>query len=177
VTALLLAAATACHEAPPPPPPPARPPPPLGAAQVGAAFPEGVGDPGGWAKDLLAAFADAELAPDATRVCGVVAVLQQESGFQADPPVANLGPLVRARLKEEAERFGPLGPAAMERLLEDRAPGDKRTFEQRLRRLRTERELDLLFRDMLEAERREHPAMLATANLLDTLFGVGGWRT
>ena len=88
---LVLAAATACHEAPPPPPPPARPPAPLGPSQVGAAFPDGVGDPSGWARDLLAAFSDAGLVPDATRVCGVVAVLQQESGFQADPPVANLG--------------------------------------------------------------------------------------
>jgi hypothetical protein len=129
-----------------------------------------VGDPAGWARDLLAAFADAGLIPDATRVCGVVAVLQQESGFQADPAVANLGALVRARLNEEAERYGPLGPTAMERLLRDRAPGDRRTFDERVRRLRTERELDLLFRDMLEAERREHPAMIATANLLDTLF-------
>jgi len=137
---------------------------------MGAAFPDGVADPGGWAKDLLAAFSDAGLVPDATRVCGVVAVLQQESGFQADPPVANLGVLVRTRLNEEAERYGPLGPAAMGRLLADRATGDRRTFDERIRRLRTERELDLLFRDMLEAERREHPAMVATANLLDTLF-------
>ena len=167
---LLLGGVLACHEAPSPPPPPSRPPPQLGPTQVRAAFPDGVGDPTGWAKDLLAAFADAGLLPDATRVCGVVAVLQQESGFQADPPVANLGALVRARLKEESERYGPLGPAAMERLLRDRAPGDRRTFDERIRRLRTERELDLLFRDMLEAERREHPAMVATANLLDTLF-------
>lgn len=170
LAALLLAVTSACHEASPPPAPPARPPPTLGPAQVKAAFPDGVADPAGWAKDLLAAFSDAGLVPDATRVCGVVAVLQQESGFQADPPVANLGALVQSRLKEEAERYGPLGPAAMERLLQDRAPGDRRTFEERIRRLRTERELDLLFRDMLEAERREHPAMVATANLLDTLF-------
>lgn len=167
---MLLAAATACHEAAPPPPPPARPPPPLGAAQVQASFPEGVVDAGGWARDLLSAFSDSGLVPDATRVCGVVAVLQQESGFQADPPVPNLGGLVRTRLREEAERFGPLGPPALARLLKGRAPGDRRTFEERIRRLRTERELDLLFRDMLEAERRTHPAMVATANLLDTLF-------
>ena len=167
---LLLTGAAACHEAPPPSPPLARPLPPLGPVQVRAAFPDGVGDPASWAKDLLAAFSDAGLVPDATRVCGVVAVLQQESGFQADPPVANLGVLVRTRLNEEAERYGPLGPAAMGRLLADRATGDRRTFDERIRRLRTERELDLLFRDMLEAERREHPAMVATANLLDTLF-------
>ncbi len=167
---LLLLVAAGCHDAPAPPPPAARPPPPLGTVQVRAAFPDGVADPAGWAKDLLAAFSDAGLAPDATRVCGVVAVLQQESGFQADPPVANLGGLVRKRLEEEAEKYGPLGPAAMDRLLQDRVPGDRRTFDQRIRRLRTERELDLLFRDMLEAERREHPAMVATANLVDTLF-------
>jgi hypothetical protein len=170
LAALLLAATTACHEASTPAPPPARPLPTLGPAQVLAAFPDGVADPAGWAKDLLAAFSDAGLAPDATRVCAVVAVLQQESGFQADPAVANLGALVRSRLNEEAERYGPLGPAAMERLLRDRAPGERRTFDERIKRLRTERELDLLFRDMLEAERREHPAMVATANLLDTLF-------
>src|SRR5262249_50238897 len=111
---LLLAGLTACHEPPPRPPPPARPPAPLGPAQVRAAFPDGVGDPAGWARDLLAAFADAGLVPEPTRVCAVVAVLEQESGFQADPPVANLGALVRARLNEEAERYGPLGPAAME---------------------------------------------------------------
>ncbi|HTS80457.1 MAG TPA: DUF1615 family protein [Myxococcaceae bacterium] len=167
---VLLAAAAACHAPAPPPPPPTRPPAPLAPAQVRAAFPDSVADPAGWAKDLLAAFADAGIVADATRVCGVVAVLQQESGFQADPPVANLGRLVRTRLDEEAEKYGPLGPAAMERILRQRAPGDRRTFEERIRRLRTERELDLLFRDMLEAERREHPAVVATANMLDTLF-------
>jgi len=168
-TVLLLAAA-ACHDAPAPPSPPARPPPPLGALQIKVAFPEGVADPAGWAKDLLAAFSDSGLVPDATRVCAVVAVLQQESGFQADPPVPHLGALVRNRLQEEAAKYGPLGPPAMSRLLEERAPGDRRTFDERIKRLRTERELDLLFRQMLEAERREHPAVVATANLLDTLF-------
>ena len=167
---LVAAVATACHEPPPPPAPAAHPPPPLGAAQVRAAFPDTVVDPGGWARDLLAAFADAGLVPDATRVCAVVAVLEQESGFQADPAVANLGTLVRTRLREEAEKYGPVGPAALERVLVRRAPGDRRTFDQRIGRLRTERELDLLFRDMLESERREHPTMVATANLLDSLF-------
>src|SRR5215472_5644355 len=167
---LIVAAATACHEAPPPPPRPAHPPPPLGPLQVRAAFPDTVADPGGWARDLLAAFADAGLVPDATQVCAVVAVLEQESGFQADPAVANLGTLMRTRLDEEAEKYGPVGPAALERILTRRAPGDRRTFDQRIGRLRTERELDLLFRDMLESERREHPTMVATANLLDSLF-------
>ena len=175
--ALLLAGTTACHEAPPPPPPPARPPPPLGPSQVRAAFPDGVGDPPGWAKDLLAAFSDTGLVPDATRVCGVVAVLQQESGFQADPPVPNLGAMVRTRLKEEAERLGPLGPSAMERLLADRVPGDRRTFDERIRRLRTERELDSC------SARCSRPSAVSTRRWWRrrtswTLSSAGaGWRT
>ena len=58
----------------------------------------------------------------------------------------------------------------LKELLAERAPDDRRTFDERVRRLRTERELDLLFRDMLQAERQKHPAMVATANLLDTLL-------
>jgi hypothetical protein len=164
---LLLAAACRQSAAPPPPP---RPGPALDLAQVQQAFPPGLVDGQGWARDLLTAFSRAGVTADATRVCGAVAILRQESGFQADPPVANLGMLVRKRLTEEAERYGPLGPRALKELLAERAPDDRRTFDERVRRLRTERELDLLFRDMLEAERRRHPAMVATANLLDTLI-------
>jgi hypothetical protein len=165
----VLGGVAACKQ-PPPPVPGTRPIRRLGASGIRAAFPEGVIDPAGWAADLLVAFAEAEVSPDPTHVCAVVAVLQQESGIQADPPVPHLGELVRKRLSEEAARYGPVGTAALERLLAERAPGDRRSFAERIRRLRTERDLDLVFRDMLEAERRMHPAMVATANLLDTLF-------
>src|SRR5262249_3291598 len=108
---LLLAATTACHEAPAPPPPAARPPSPLSATQVRAAFPDGVGDPAGWARPLPAASPEGGPAPAAPGVGGVAGVLQGGPGFQAAPPVPNLGALVRSRLKEESERYGPLGPA------------------------------------------------------------------
>ena len=160
---------SACRQGVAPPPAP-RPGPVLDLAQVQTAFPPGLVDAAGWARDLLAAFSRAGVTADAVRVCGAVAVLRQESGFQADPPVANLGTLVRQRLGEEAEKYGPLGPRALKELLAERAPDDRRTFDERVRRLRTERELDLLFRDMLQAERQKHPAMVATANLLDTLL-------
>jgi hypothetical protein len=159
----------ACRQSPAPPPAP-RPGPALDLAQVQTAFPPGLVDAQGWAQDLHAAFSRAGVTADANRVCAAVAILRQESGFQADPPVANLGLLVRQRLAEEAERYGPLGPQALKELLAEHAPDDRRTFDERVRRLRTERELDLLFRDMLQAERQRHPAVVATANLLDTLL-------
>src|SRR5262249_935551 len=99
---------------------------------------------------------------DAVGVGAAVAILRRAAVSQADPPVANLGLLVRQRLFEEADRYGPLGPRALRELLAEHAPDDRRTFDERVRRLRTERELDLLFRDMLEAERRRHPAVAAT---------------
>jgi len=159
----------ACRQNPPPPVA-ARPGPALDLNQVQTAFPPGLVEAQGWARDLLAAFSRAGVTPDANRVCAAVAILRQESGFQADPPVANLGVLVRQRLAEEADGYGPLGPKMLRELLAQHAPDDRRTFDERVRRLRTERELDLLFRDMLEAERRQHPAVVATANLLDTII-------
>ena len=167
--AVLLLALGACKQSPPPSAP-SRPGPAMDLTQVQAAFPPGLVDAQGWARDLLAAFSRAGVTPDANRVCAAVAILRQESGFQADPPVANLGLLVRQRLAEEADRYGPLGPKMLKDLLAEHAPDDRRTFDERVRRLRTERDLDLLFRDMLEAERRQHPAVVATANLLDTLI-------
>lgn len=127
-------------------------------------------DAEGWAQDLVSAFAAAGIPGDLERVCGAIAVLAQESGFQADPPVPGLADMVRTRLDEMAAGLGPPGKSAVQALLAERKPGDKRTFAQRLRALRTERDLDLLFRDMLAAAHADHPVAYRTANLLDGLF-------
>ena len=142
----------------------------LPAPEVVRLLPAHLVDAEGWASDLVAAFAAAGIPGDLERVCGAVAVLEQESGFQADPPVPGLADMVRKRLDEMAASLGPPGKSAVQSLLAERKPGDRRTFAQRLRTLRTERDLDLLFRDMLAAAHSDHPVAYRTANLLDGLF-------
>jgi hypothetical protein len=169
IALLGLALAPGCRKAEVPPPP-GQAPRTLDALQVVRLFPEDVADADGWAHDLLRAFSAAGIAAELERVCGAVAILQQESGFQVDPPVPGLADMVRKRLDELAGRLGPPGKHAVQDLLAERRPGDRHTFAQRLRALRTERDLDLLFRDMLAAAHARHPVVYRAANVLDGVF-------
>jgi hypothetical protein len=154
-------------EAPPVPQRPART---LSAADVVRLLPAELPDAGGWARDLVAAFSAAGLSADVEHVCGAMAILQQESGFQVDPPVPGLSDMVRTRLEEMASSLGPPGKSAVQALLAEHKPGDAHTFDQRLKGLRTERDLDLLFRDMLAAAHARHPVVYRAANVLDAVF-------
>ena len=152
--------------------PPVAPPGPraLSAVEVRALLPEDLPDAEGWARDLRAAFAAARVPADLEHVCGAVAILQQESGFQVDPPVPGLAEMVQTRLDALASNFGAPGQSAVRGLLAEKKPGDRKTFAQRLRALHTERDLDLLFRDMLAAAHAKHPVAYRAAALLDGIF-------
>jgi hypothetical protein len=83
--------------------------------------------PEGWAIRRMgpgppAAFSESSLVPDATRVCGVVRCCSRNRG-SSRPARADLGALVRARLKEESEPAGPTGPAG-----DGAAPQEPRTW-------------------------------------------------
>ncbi|WP_370458964.1 DUF1615 family protein [Aggregicoccus sp. 17bor-14] len=125
----------------------------------------------GWSRDVLAALDAHELPPDAPHLCGVFAIIEQESGFQANPVVPELPRIVREGLEAKAKKLGPLGRPALERMLAGKAPGQSLTFAQRLERVRTERDLDLVFRELLEYHRHAHPFTFGAANVLNALFG------
>ncbi|MCE9673033.1 DUF1615 domain-containing protein [Myxococcus stipitatus] len=160
---------TAC--APRGAPEPVVPPPPrLSVAQVTRLIPSHVKEREGWARDVLAALEAEDVPASPVAVCSVLAIIEQESGFHADPAVPGLPRLVRARLEEHANTLGPLGRKALASVLAGKAPGHKRTFDERLKTLRTERDLDRLFRDMLAYYERAYPATFATMDLASTLF-------
>ncbi|WP_375756259.1 DUF1615 domain-containing protein [Corallococcus exercitus] len=149
-------------------------PPTLSVAQVARLLPakvKGGAEREGWARDVLAAL-DAEAIPaSAPVVCQVLAIIEQESGFQADPAVPGLPKLVRQKLDSTAGRLGPLGRRLLDDVLAAKAKGAKRSFGARLDTLRTERDLDRLFRDMLAYYEEEYPAAYAAADLASSLFG------
>jgi hypothetical protein len=100
----------------------------------------------------------------------VLAVIEQESGFQANPPVPGLARLVQQRMDAYADKLGPLGPPAVKALLEGKAPGQTQTFEQRLGQVKTERDLDRIFRELLEYYETEYPKTYTAAKLASALF-------
>ena len=151
-------------EATPPPPPRVR------ADAVARAIPEKVKDRGGWAKAVIAALDEIGMTPAREPVCAVLAVIEQESGFVADPVVPNLARTVEAKLDELGRRLGPIGRPAIDRLLEGRAPGHTESFATRLKKVKTERDLDVVFRDLVAYYRAKYPKTAATAEVAGALF-------
>ncbi len=145
----------------------------LSTEEIAQLIPQRVKDRAGWAEDVAFVFEAQGRAADVTSVCSVLAVVEQESGFDANPAVPDLSRMVASRLEAQAEKLGPLGPPLARELLSGKAPGEKRTFEQRLGQVRTERDLDRVFRDLLHFHRAQHPKTYAAVDLASGLFGKG----
>lgn len=126
-----------------------------------------------WAEAIVTAIRLTDKAPTAERVCAVVAVIGQESGFRADPAVADLPRIVRDGLKERLAPLGLLAGPALDAVLEEKAPGTDATFAARIARLKTERDLDRLFRDIAATYRSELPGTLALASAITMVLGKG----
>ncbi|MFP2907318.1 DUF1615 family protein [Pyxidicoccus sp. 3LFB2] len=166
-------ALTACRRGAGPLEPSVPPPPRLSAEQVARLIPQHVKDREDWARDILAALEAEDLVPSPPTVCSVLAILEQESGYKEDPTVPDLPRMVRTRLEEHANKLGPLGRKALASVLEGKAPGHQRTFDERLRTVRSERDLDRLFRDILAYYEEKYPTTYAAADLASSLFSSG----
>ena len=148
--------------------------PPVTLEEATELVPPEVKERDGWARDVLAALEANRVHPDEEAVCSVLAVIEQESGFDPNPGVPDLARIAREQLEEKAREFGPMGEKATEKLLEGTARGSTRTFGERLKSVRTERDLDRLFRDMLDYYRSEFPTAYALVNLASSAGGRGG---
>ncbi len=170
VVALVLAG-TAC--VPRSRPPQVELPPRVSIKEATSAIPDRYRERDLWAEAVISALDRLRIHPDADAVCQVLAVIEQESGFKANPEVPNLGRLVTERLEASAKGLGPLGKAALERLLSGTAPGTKATFGERLRRVKTERDLDLVFRDLLVFYEGAYPTAYRLLDVASALWGRG----
>lgn len=171
IVVFALALAPACAHRPEIVPTPTAPP--LEASEVARLLPAKVKDRDGWADDVIAAIRLTKKEPTAERVCAVLAVIEQESGYQADPIVADLPRIVRRGLEEKLAPLGPLAGPALDALLELQAPGSAQSFGARIARLRTERDLDRLFRDIRDATRDKMPGPFGVGEALSALLGKG----
>jgi hypothetical protein len=105
-------------------------------------------DPKGWATDLLDVLREQNQPLSRENICASIAIIDQESNFVANPEVAGLGALAEKTLKAKADRIPILGRVALQFL--DTTPSAKNSYMQRIRTARTERDLDLTYRSMVE---------------------------
>jgi uncharacterized protein DUF1615 len=162
--------ALACSTARPQPPiaPPARR---LTASEIAALVPRPK-DRAAWGQAVADALTGNGVEADPPSVCAVLAIIGQESGFQEDPVVPGLARVVATRIESYQSKLGPLGGPIFRRLLAGQTPPDPRTFDERLRVVHTERDLDLVFRDMLAYYQSKYPSTLDAVALAGKLFDV-----
>ena len=148
------------------PAPPAAPPAPRAAAGSGATpippaypgeaeargrimrlLPTSAPDRAAWTADLFTAFATLRIPLTPENLCASIAVIEQESSFQADPEVPGLPRIVWGEIEKRRQKY------LIPKLLLDAAflksSPDGRSYKARVNALRTERQMNLLFQDMI----------------------------
>ncbi len=110
-------------------------------------MPESLRDKTGWAADIHAALSALELPSTPQNLCAVMAVTEQESGYQADPAVPGLATIARQEIDRRADRAGVPALAVRAALALSSTSG--RSYAERLETVKTERELSELYEDFI----------------------------
>ncbi len=116
-------------------------------AQIAGLLPANMADRAGWAVDIHAAFTALGIPPNPSNICAVLAITEQESSFQADPSVPNLGRIAREEIDRRADRLG-VPKLAVDVALKLSSPNG-RSYGERIEAVRTEQELSLIYEDFI----------------------------
>jgi Protein of unknown function (DUF1615) len=122
-----------------------------------------VRDPEGWAFDLLDVLQLHRLPQTKENVCAAIAVIDQESNFNADPAVTGLGKLSETTLRAKFGKI-PVGGTIALKWLENN-PTPQTSFMVRIRNAKTERDLDLAYRSLID--------YAGQTSSLDTILRLG----
>ncbi|EJM77277.1 MULTISPECIES: DUF1615 domain-containing protein [unclassified Pseudomonas] len=116
-------------------------------AEIVRLLPTKTVDSQGWATDIYAAFAAQNIYPSTQNLCSVLAVTEQESTFQADPPVPGLGKIAREEIDRRAAKAHIPG-LLVSGALQIRSSTGK-SYSDRLNAARSEKELSAIFDDFI----------------------------
>lgn len=116
-----------------------------------------------WANDVHSIMDELEIERNLNNTCSIVAIVDQESNFVADPAVPNLG---KKAVKEMNERLEKKLGKKMAGYFNDmlaKQPSPDDNFLMQLERVKTERELDQLYRQMFEFYTKQYKINLVTS--------------
>lgn len=95
------------------------------------------------------AFAALTVVPTRENVCAVIAVIEQESGFQVDPVIPGLGAIARREIANRAER-AHVPMMIVDGVLKLKS-ADGRSYGERIDAARTEKDLSDVYEDFIAA--------------------------
>jgi hypothetical protein len=109
-------------------------------------LPKSVRDRAGWAEAIDTAFSDLGIPKTKENLCATMAIIEQESNFDADPRVSGLPRIVRDEMTKKMRQLG-IPESVLTLALTMKSPTGA-TYAERIDRLQTENDLNLLYRDM-----------------------------
>ena len=128
-------------------------------------LPPNIGDRNGWAADIHTTFAALRIPATAANYCAAIAVIAQESSFHADPVVPGLSRIVWKEIDTRRKKYS-IPKVVMDVALLKSSP-DSRSYKARINALKTERQMNALFEDMI-AELPDGKRLLSGYNPIRT---------
>ncbi|MDO9054570.1 MAG: DUF1615 domain-containing protein [Gallionella sp.] len=104
-------------------------------------------DKDGWADDLQSAFKALQIPPSIENYCATVAIIEQESSFQANPPIPGLPAIVRREIEQRRVKYSI--PQSVVDWILSTTSRDGRSYQQRLNTLKTEKQLSDLTEEIV----------------------------
>lgn len=107
-------------------------------------------DAAGWAADVRSGLVANAIRPTRSNVCSVMAVIGQESTFTANPEVEGLGRMAEELIKAKLASLPvlPGAAAAGVQVFLATKPSPERSYRAMIRAAKTERDLDLVYRNL-----------------------------
>lgn len=112
-------------------------------------LPDSVRDRDGWTRDIYAGFAVQSIDPSRQNICAVIAVIEQESGFHANPAIPGLGKMAWKEIDTRAEHAGV--PRVLVHAALQVTSRTGRTYSDRIDAARTEKDLSDIYEDFIAA--------------------------
>lgn len=110
-------------------------------------LPGALKDKEGWSSDLQSVFHALHIPHSAENYCAVVATIEQESSFQADPVVPGLPAIVMREIEQRREKYR-IPPTVVTWML-SATSSNGRSYQQRIATLKTEKELSDLIEEII----------------------------
>ena len=104
-------------------------------------------DQNGWVADIFSAFSALHIPATKENFCAAIAVIEQESSFQADPVVPGLSRIVWKEIDTRRKKYS-IPELLLDAALLKSSP-DGRSYKARINALKTEKQMNALFDDMI----------------------------
>lgn len=130
--------------------------------ELSTLIPARVKDRESWASDILAISNELNIEVNTQNMCTIIAVVDQESNFVADPVVAGLGAKAIREINERLEqKLGKKMAAYFENMLKTK-PTPEDNYLGQIRQVKTEKQLDELYREMFSFYSKQYHVTMLT---------------